>query len=425
MMHVLYNGLKTQHIDLAPVTLATALAPEHMLDIIKRGNNHEYITVKTYRSYPVCFLAAEILSYFLHPQCTAAPIVTEKLFRDMPGGPHELIRMMNTQSWYESFAAVRVFGFASTHPTTCLWFLKHPKILAAIFAFSFAAGEIIERHVQKDKMQNVEDYLKVLCNATIKKENYIKTTRIMANYASCMAVLVFNNMMHHFGAHYEEFLVLRKAVYDAQILEHFFCISRHMMRWLSPGRFMSGFLQGIYRCLEMDRAMKLLFVNNFAFCREHKIAPGWESLKYFNHPTLEPSHITFLLCHALSVKYLIGAHWAAAIIAYVLENASDEVCRPIIEVSVFKNFYTVFQIVAWYVFYWLQTCGSFLLDLAHILTLREPLKISIQNVIMEALLRYAGFSHQVWGKSDRYIGECVGERGYIGECGGGGERLHW
>ena len=42
--------------------------------------------------------------------------------------------------------------------------------------------------------------------------------------------------------------------------------------------------------------------------------------------------------------------------------------------------------------------------MAHALTLREPLKLSIQNVVMEALLRYAGFSHKVCNKADRFIG---------------------
>jgi hypothetical protein len=383
MMHTLYNGLGTQQVDLAPVTLATAEAPELMLGLIRRGNDGEFLQkVPKYRSYPVCFLAAEILGFFMHRQCTAYPIVMEKIFRDLPGGPQEVVRMMNTQSWYEAFAAVRMFGFASTHPSACLWFLRHPKALTKILYYSYGAGEIIECHVQKEKMQSVEDYLKVLCNATIRRESYIKTTRIMANYATCMAVLVFNNMMHHFGANHEDFLVLRQVVYDAGIIPHFFTIARHLMRWLTPGRFISGFLQGIYRCLEMERTMKLLFVDNFEFCRKLKMSPGLDSLKYFNHLTLRPSHVTFLLCHALSVKYLIGANWAIAIIAYTLENGSDEVCKPIIE-----------------------TCGYELLDLAHVLTLREPLKISIQNVIMEALLRYAGFSHKVWGKADRYIGE--------------------
>lgn len=333
MMHVLYSGLKTQHLDLAPVTLTSAAAPEFLLSVIKRGNDGEFVQMPKYRSFPICFIAAEILSYFMHRQCTAYPIVTEKFFRDIPGGPEEVVRMMNTQSWYESFAAIRMFGFAASHPAACLWMLQHSETLTTVLKHTYGAGEIIERHVQKEKMQGVEDYLKVLCNATIKKENYIKTTRIMGTYASCMAVHVFNKLMHHFGANYEEFLILRQAVYDAEILPNFFKISRQLMRWLSPGRFMSGFLKGIYRCLEMDRAMKLLFVDNFEFCHEHKVSPGWESLKYFNHQTLRPSHITFLVCHALSVKYLIGANWAAAILAYTLENASDDVCKPIIEVS--------------------------------------------------------------------------------------------
>jgi hypothetical protein len=65
MMHTLYNGLGTQQVDLAPVTLVTAEAPELMLGLIRRGNDGEFLQkVPKYRSYPVCFLAAEILGFF-------------------------------------------------------------------------------------------------------------------------------------------------------------------------------------------------------------------------------------------------------------------------------------------------------------------------------------------------------------------------
>jgi tetratricopeptide (TPR) repeat protein len=382
MMHALYNGLQTQELDMAPVTMVTAGAPEMLLNLIHRGNDGEFAKFPQYKKYPVCFLVTEILSYFMHCQCSAYPIVTEKFFRDIPGAPQELVRMMTTRPWYESFAAVRLFGFASTHPSACLWLLQHPKALTNLLRFTHLAEVIIERHVQKDKMVNFESSFKALGHPTLKRETYIRTTRVMAAYAGCMATLAFSNTMHHFGGNYDDFRILRQAVYDAELLEHFFPLARQLMRWLTPGRFMSKFLEGIYRCLEMDRTAKVIFPDDLEFFREHKISPGWESLKYFNHPTFHPSNITFLLCHALSVKYLIGAHWAMAIIAHTLENCSDEVCRPIIEV-----------------------CGRELVDLAHVLTLKERPKLHIQNVLLEALLRHAGFSHKVWRKSVCYIGE--------------------
>ena len=333
MMHILYTGLKTQHIDLAPVTLNTAETPEFMVLLIKRGNNREFTKMPNYRNYPVCFLAAEILCFLVHRYCSACPIVVEKFFRQIPGAPEELMRMIRIQSWYEVFAAIRLFGYTSSHPSACAWFLKNTKDLTKILLFSHGAEVVIEEHVSRDKMVNIEEELQVLCNEPVKKETYVRKTRIMATYASCMATLVFNNMMHHFGANYDDFLVLRKVVYDAKILPNFFKISRQLMRWLTPGRFMAGFLEGVYRCLEMDQATKLLFLDDFDYCRRHKIAPGWKSIEYFNHHALRPSHVTFLVCHALSMKYLIGAHWAIAILAYTLDSASDEVCRPIIEVS--------------------------------------------------------------------------------------------
>ena len=339
MMHVLYSGLKDERMDLAPVTLASAGVPEMMLDFIKRGNDREFILLPKYRSYPVVFLAAEILSYFMHRQCSVYPVFCEKFFREMPGAPQEISRMMDVQSWYESLAAVRLFGFGATHPAGCLWLLHHRSTFTKLLQFTYGAGEVIERHIQREKMQNVEDYLKVLCQVHVQKENYVKTTRIMGTYASCMAVLVFTNMMHHFGANYEEFRILRRAVYDAEVLQNFYNIARQLIRWLTPARFMSGFLQGIFRCLEMDRAMKYLFLENFEFFRKHKVSAGWDSLHHWNHQTLRPSHIAFLVCHALTVKNLIGANWAAAILANTLDHGPDEVAKLIIEVHVHVHVY--------------------------------------------------------------------------------------
>ena len=333
MMHALYNGLRTQLVDLAAVSLITAETPELVLALIRRTNDGEFSKMPEYKNFPISFAAAEIICYFMHTQCSAYTIFTEKFFRDMPGCPQEIVRMMYTRPWYERFAAVRVFGFASTHPTACLWLLKHPKALTSILRYSHQTGPIVERHVQKDKLTNSEDYFKPACRTNTKKEAYIKTTRVMAGYAAVMSVLAFSNMTHHFGNNFEDFLVLRRVVYESEVIQNFHTVARNTMRWLTPGRFTSGFLQGVYRCLEMDRTTKLLFLDDFEFFRRHKISAGWDSLKYFNHQVFHTSHVTFLLCHALSAKYLIGSNWAAGIIAYVLDNCPDSISRPIIEAS--------------------------------------------------------------------------------------------
>ena len=52
----------------------------------------------------------------------------------------------------------------------------------------------------------------------------------------------------------------------------------------------------------------------------------------------------------------------------------------------------------------LKRFGYELLDLAHLLYLIEPLKISVQSVVMQALLKHAGFSHKLWDKADSFVG---------------------
>ena len=45
------------------------------------------------------------------------------------------------------------------------------------------------------------------------------------------------------------------------------------------------------------------------------------------------------------------------------------------------------------------------MDLAHLHELKEPMELSTQSIILEALLRYAGFSHKLWGKADSFTSE--------------------
>ena len=332
VMHALINSIKSAVVDKVPVDLTTAETQELLLDLIRRGNDGEFSKMPNYRSYPVCFIAVEVICYFMHPQCAAFTIFVEKFFRDMRGCPQELVRMMNTRPWHEAFAVVRLFGFASSHPVCCLWLLQHPETLASLLRYSHQAGKIVERVIQREKPAALEQCLNVLCQTTIKKGSVGKYARIMGTYAACMSALTFSNMTHHFTANFDDYLVLRRAVFDAELIQNFHLISRQIMRWLSPGRFMSCFLLGVYRCMEMDKTVQLLFLDDFKLLRKHKISAGWESLRYFNHQTFHPSHASFLICHALLTKILIGSHWAAAIITWVLQNCSEEVCRPIIEV---------------------------------------------------------------------------------------------
>ena len=53
----------------------------------------------------------------------------------------------------------------------------------------------------------------------------------------------------------------------------------------------------------------------------------------------------------------------------------------------------------------LKACGYELMDLAHLHELKEPMELSTQSIILEALLRYAGFSHKLWGKADSFTSE--------------------
>lgn len=330
-MHFLCNDPSSDRFDTVPVTLVNANLPEMMMDVVKKANDGGFDNFPKLQHHPLAFFAVEILGCFVHRRCVANPIVSERLFRDWPGATQQLVKVLNgRQSWYESLAVVRLFGYASTCPVGCLWLLRHRKVLATVLRHIHSTAKIVEENTAE--AESMDQALRNMIWVHLDHKDPAKVARIMGTAASSLAALMFYSIMIQFGAHYEEFLTIKKAVYDSGILSNFMTAARQLMHWLSPGRFMSGFLESIHKCLEMDRTMKLLFLDDFSFCQEHEYSPGWASLKYWNHETLRPSVIAFLVCHALTMKPLIGANWATAILVTTLDNASDEVCRPIIEV---------------------------------------------------------------------------------------------
>ena len=61
----------------------------------------------------------------------------------------------------------------------------------------------------------------------------------------------------------------------------------------------------------------------------------------------------------------------------------------------------------------LKVCGYELLDLAHHVHLKEPIDFSIQSMILQALLRYAGFSHKVYDKCDSFVSESADSQVFL------------
>ena len=51
--------------------------------------------------------------------------------------------------------------------------------------------------------------------------------------------------------------------------------------------------------------------------------------------------------------------------------------------------------------------GLDLMDLAHLVEVTHPLTISVQSVILEAILRYGKIQHKVYDRSDLYEGKCA------------------
>ena len=118
-MYTLCNMLRGEDINTVPVTLINAELPELLLDIVKRSNDGEFDKSEKFRYYPLACMALEIFCCLVHRQCAVQPIICERLFRDIPGGPQQLVKVFNrSRSWLESLAVVRFFGAASTNPVT-------------------------------------------------------------------------------------------------------------------------------------------------------------------------------------------------------------------------------------------------------------------------------------------------------------------
>ena len=442
MVHILFNGVKDSEFDTVPATLVSANFPEILIDFITRHHKGEFKNDSKFKLYPIAYMAVDMLAYFLHRQSVSFPILGEKIFREMPGAPQQVVALLRNGRWYEALAAMRFFGFASMHPSGTLWLFQRQKLLVEILRYSHCAPEVVERHMPKGRALIEDETLRAVFGVHIQTGDFVRIAKILSTYAAGMGAVTFSSIMVQFGCNFEEFIIVKRIVYKAELLSNFVNITRQLMSWLSPGRFMSMFLQSIHRCMDMERGANLLFVEDFDFFRRNKIEAGWESLKYWYHQTLRPSSIAYLMCHALTTKSLIGAHWAAALVATTLDSAPDEVCRPIIQVcwecvymyihvqcckrerrkfslspslslSLFLSLSLPLPIPIPFflppsLFPFLtpspspsQACGHELMDLAHG---TKADYIPIQHMLLQALLKHGGFPFKYWEKYDSYSG---------------------
>ena len=167
----------------------------------------------------------------------------------------------------------------------------------------------------------------------------------------------------------------------AEVLQHFPFLVKYIMIWFEPGLYLNTLLTAVSHTLGMDEAVDQLLMDNLASSLEHKAPVGIETFKLWNHETKYPNTIAWFLLHALCLSKKFGSDWCICILCHVLDKAEEDVADEIVE-----NF------------------GLDLMDLAHMVEMTSPKKISVQSIILEAVLRYGHLQHKEYGHSNVFEG---------------------
>ena len=100
------------------------------------------------------------------------------------------------------------------------------------------------------------------------------------------------------------------------------------------------------------------------------------------HPTRYPNTVAWFLLHAFCHDESFGSGWCAYILCHVLGRGPESLANEIVD-----------------------RFGQDLMDLAHLVEVTQPVAVSVQSIILEALLRYGKIQHKVYNHSDLYEGE--------------------
>lgn len=384
-LHVLLYAKNGDSSDEIPIMLYHADVPEIMLEMIKQSFNSDFF-IGSAKMRCVPSLALSVLTAFVYVYSNTFTVVPDKLFHDSEL-TLEIVSLGAFQdklTWFDKLSVVQFYGAASYSRACSLFLQNHPDIVYELCVLMYRGMEVIEEKIKNHEINWQNETLACFLTSFRDDEDLETSSRLFGIHTINYAAMFYKNVMESVMLDFVRYQVVGKSVMKSEILRHFPFIVRHIMIWFEPGLYLNTFLTGISHTLGMVGAMRELFMENLSYTIEHKLPLGIDTFKYWGHATRPPNTIAWFLLHSFCLNKHFGSDWCTYILCHILSQGEEEMVDEIV-----------------------SSFGLDLMDLAHLVEVTHPLVISVQSVILEAILRYGKIQHKVYDRSDLYEGEIL------------------
>lgn len=366
--------------DESHILLYHADVPEILLEMIRK--TLEIARRPKFQCFECLpFLAMEVLTTFLHPKSLTSMHVPEKLFNDSREGIGLMVNILRGQlTWFDTLAVTRFFSIASLSPPGIYFIMTHLDTFKLICELVYRSTKMVEEKIGNDDVTRDEAVISRLKTFRTDPDLNI-SARLFSHIAMHNAIIVFRHTIKASLTDPQLLFNVMKVVDEAEVVRHFSSVVKHLMIWVEPGQYLNHFLAGIRYCVDIPGAMQELFLDDIDYSKEHRLSVGIDSFKYWKHETRYPARLTWFLTHAFALRDEQGSGWCIVTLCHLLKNGNWRDVERLIE-----------------------SCGSELMDLAHLLDIDTPERTSVQSTILEALLRFGGFSYYEFGKGNFHKG---------------------
>jgi hypothetical protein len=382
-LHILLYDKQGDKSDDIPLLLYHAEVPEIMLEMIKQSFSPDFF-IGSAKMRCVPSLAMSVLTAFMYVHSDTFSVVPDKLFRDseMNLEVASLGAFHDKLTWFDKLGMVQFFGIAS-YTRACILFLQnHPDIIWELCVLMYSGMEMIEEKIKNNEINWQNETLACFLTSFRDDEDLEATSRLFGIHTINHAAIFYKNIMDSVMLNYELYRVVGKSVVKSEVLRHFPFIVHHIMIWFDPGMYLNTFLAAVSHTLGMAGAVQQLFMESLSHAVEHKLPLSIDTFKYWGHSTRHPNTIAWFLLHAFCLNRKFGSDWCAYIICHILSQAEEKVANEIV-----------------------SKFGLDLMDLAHLVEVTHPVTVSVQSVILEAILRYRAVQHKTYDRRDMYEGK--------------------
>ena len=307
---------------------------------------------------------------FFHDARARLEAVTEGTLRD------------DRLNWFDKLCLVRFYGAAS-YNRSCVGFLHaRPALVREVCVQLYRGMELVEGMLCDGEINWQSETLVCFLTTFRDDEDLELTARLVGMHTLNMAVAFYANVMDSTLREHETFRAVGESVMQAHVLRRFPFVVKHVMTWFEPGLYLNLLLGAVSHTLGMAGAVEELFAEELSSAVEQRLTLGIDTFKLWGKRDVYPNTVAWFLLHALCHSKEFGSKWCAYILCHVLSGAEEVLANRIVE-----------------------EFGAELMDLAHTTELaRHPITVSVQSVVLEALLRYGKVQHKVFNRSDVYEG---------------------